>query len=148
MCRRRLRGRGPIIRDVRERYGHCSAERLISGPGLTVLHSALHEGEELPATEIGRRADAGDQATGETFEVFFRLLGTVAANLALTLGAFGGVYIGGGIIPRQADRFARSGFRERFEAKGRYRDYLQSIPTYLITCDNPTITGLSARTAM
>ena len=134
-----------IIRDAREQFGHCSAERLISGPGLTVLHAALHDQAGLQAAEIGHRANAGDPAAAETLEVFFRLLGTVAANLALTLGAFGGVYIGGGIIPRQAARFARSGFRESFEAKGRYHDYLRSIPTYLITSDNPTIMGLSAR---
>jgi glucokinase len=72
------------------------------------------------------------------------MLGTVAANLALTIGAFGGVYIGGGIIPRHADRFAASGFREQFQAKGRYADYLESIPTYLITAEHPALTGLAA----
>ena len=86
----------------------------------------------------------GDKQAEETFNVFFELLGTIAANLALTIGAFGGIYIGGGIIPRHAERFAASGFRQRFEAKGRYGDYLKSIPTYLIVSDHPALAGLAA----
>ena len=133
-----------IILRVQERYGHCSAERLISGPGLSLLDSILHESEAIPAVEIGRRAAAGDRQANASLEVFFQLLGSVAANLALTLGAFGGVYIGGGIIPQHAEKFAASGFRERFEAKGRYGDYLGSIATYLIVAKYPTLAGLAA----
>jgi glucokinase len=133
-----------IILKVQEKYGHCSAERLISGPGLSLLHSILHESVAIPAEEIGRLAAQGDQQANASLELFFQLLGTVAANLALTFGAFGGVYIGGGIIPKHADKFAISGFRERFEAKGRYGDYLGSIATYLIVANYPTLTGLAA----
>jgi glucokinase len=60
------------------------------------------------------------------------MLGTIAGNLALTLGARGGIYIGGGIVPKLGDAFAQSKFRERFEAKGRFRAYLALIPTYVI----------------
>lgn len=133
-----------IILRVQERYGHCSAERLISGPGLSLLDSILHECEPVPAEEIGRLAAQGDRQANASLEMFFQLLGNVAANLALTFGAFGGVYIGGGIIPRHTDKFAVSGFRERFEAKGRYGDYLGSIATYLIVTSHPTLTGLAA----
>ncbi len=132
-----------IILRVQEKYGHCSAERLISGPGLTLLHTLLHEAGDIAAEEIGRLATAGDPQANASLEFFFRLLGTIAADLALTMGAFGGVYIGGGIIPRHAEKFAASGFRERFEAKGRYRDYLSSIPTYLITAKHPALKGLA-----
>jgi glucokinase len=135
-----------LIARIRTRFGHCSAERLISGPGLTLLHSALHDCEGPDAAEIAQLALGGDRQAEESFELFFRLLGTVAANLALTVGAFGGIYIGGGIIPKHAERFAVSGFRHRFSAKGRYGDYLDSIPTYLIVSDNPTLTGLVAYT--
>ena len=76
--------------------------------------------------------------------MFFRLLGTVAGDVALTLGAFGGVYIGGGIVRRYAEAFRRSGFRERFEAKGRYQDYMRAIPTWVIAAADPTLTGLLA----
>jgi glucokinase len=134
-----------IIMRVQERYGHCSAERLISGPGLSLLDSILHDSDAVPAEEISRLAVQGDRCANASLEVFFQLLGSVAANLALTFGAFGGVYIGGGIIPRHAEKFSTSGFRERFEAKGRYGDYLASIGTYLIVAQNPTLMGLAAR---
>jgi glucokinase len=134
-----------VIRLTRERFGHCSIERLISGPGLTLLHGLLHGTDEPAAAEIARRAEAGDTAASDTLEVFMQLLGTVAADLALTLGAFGGVYVGGGIILRHIDRFAASGFRARFESKGRYRDYLAGIPTFVITEENPALKGLAAR---
>jgi glucokinase len=88
--------------------------------------------------------NAGDAAADATFTIFFRLLATVASNAALTLGAFGGVYLGGGIVPRYVGALLRSGFRERFEAKGRYRDYLAMIPTWIITAQNPALTGLLA----
>lgn len=137
-----------IVAKIRAEFGHCSAERLISGPGLTLLHAAIHDdrsvGRELDAAEIGTRATNGDPDANRTLEIFFRILGTVAANLALTLGAFGGVYIGGGMIPRYADKFVASGFRKRFEAKGRYGDYLENIPTYLIVAQQPTLKGLAA----
>lgn len=131
-----------LIGRARERLGHCSAERLLSGPGLTLLHQLLHGGAALSAEAIGERIAAGDAATGATLETFFRLLGTVAGNAALTLGALGGVYIGGGIVPRYAAQFVHSGFRERFEAKGRYRDYMRAIPAWLITAPNPALVGL------
>lgn len=133
-----------VIAAIRERFGHCSAERVISGPGLGLLHGALHGGPAVDATELGRLADAGNTQAGQTFEFFFRMLGTVAANLALTIGAFGGIYIGGGITPRHRERFLASGFRPRFEAKGRYADYLASIPTFLIVAEHPTLLGLAA----
>jgi len=133
-----------IIGQIREEFGHCSAERAISGPGLALLHRTLHGSPAIDAAEVARLAEAGDAGAGETFELFFRLLGTTAANLALTVGAFGGIYIGGGIAPRHRDRFAASGFRERFESKGRYGDYLKSIPTFLIVTDHPTLRGLAA----
>jgi glucokinase len=133
-----------IIARTRDKFGHCSAERLISGPGLSILHATLHQGPHLDAPEIAQLAADGAPAANETLEVFFRMLGTVAANLALTLGAFGGVYIGGGIVPRHAEKFASSGFRNRFSAKGRYDDYLAAIATFLIVADHPTLTGLAA----
>ena len=73
--------------------------------------------------------------------MFCAMLGTVAGNLALTLGAQGGVYIAGGIIPRLGERFAASPFRERFESKGRFRGYLAAIPTYVVTHTLPAFLG-------
>jgi glucokinase len=139
-----------VIAMIRQRQGHVSAERLISGAGLTNLYAALKtlaggvpEAGTTPA-EVGRLADEGDEIAGEAREMFFDFLGTVAGNLAMSLGALGGVYVAGGIIPRMQAAFAASGFREKFEAKGRYRDYMASIPTWLVTEPVPAFRGLAA----
>jgi glucokinase len=133
-----------IIALGRERFGHCSAERLISGAGLAFLYMALHGGETLTPDEIGTRIVSGEAAALETLEVFFQLLATVASNLALTFAAFGGVYIGGGITPRYLAQLQSSGFRARFENKGRYRQLLADIPSWVITAEQPALRGLAA----
>ena len=136
-----------IVESVRSEFGHCSAERLLSGPGLVRLHRELGRirGDDRPAdepAEVTARAQQGDALAVETLEVFFGLLGAAAGDLALTLGARGGVFIGGGIVPRIRAEFVRSRFRERFVSKGRYRSYLDAIPTWLITDPIPAFTGL------
>lgn len=134
-----------LIQSARERYGHCSAERLISGPGLTLVHDILHGEADVAPEEIGRRMEAGDSAALDSFNTCCKLLGTVAANLALTVGALGGIYVAGGILPRHQERFAASGFRQRFEDKGRYGGYLSRVPTFLVTASEPALAGLWAR---
>lgn len=129
---------------------HVSYERLISGPGLELIHRALAErngadAKPLPAPAITQRAlEDGDALCLETLEVFCGLLGTAAANLAVTLGALGGLYIGGSIVPRLGEYFDRSPFRARFEDKGRFHDYVAAIPTFVITAENATFQGASA----
>jgi glucokinase len=138
-----------IIREHGESSGHCSAETLLSGPGLVRIHSTLCRlnggtvGELTPAA-ISDAALAGEERAVQTCEVFFAILGTIAGNLALTVGARGGVFVAGGIVPRLLERFERSAFRERFVAKGRYRGYLDAIPTAVITRPNPAFVGLAA----
>lgn len=133
-----------IVALGRERFGHCSAERLVSGAGLAFIYSALTRGVDLAPDEVGARIAAGEAAALEALDVFFELLGTVASNLALTFAAFGGLYIGGGITPRYLEQFPASGFRQRFEDKGRYRPFLADIPTWVITADQPALRGLAA----
>jgi glucokinase len=129
---------------------HVSAERFLSGAGVELIHRALAhiEGrapEAVPAPEISRRALAGECALStQVLDVFCGMLGTVAGNLAVTLGAQGGVYIGGGIVPRLGERFAGSPFRQRFEQKGRFHSYLAAVPTYVITAEYPAFLGVSA----
>ncbi len=136
-----------VIARLRERFGHASAERAVSGPGLVNLHAALSELdgaalEELDAAAISARAAAGDPRSVQALDLFFAFLGTVAGNLALSLGARGGMYIGGGIVPRLGERIDRSAFRERFEAKGRFRDYLRGIPTFVVQAStSPALLG-------
>ena len=127
-----------VIEQLRERFGHVSAERAVSGPGLEALHAALLalDGAAEPAltaAEITLAAQAGsDAACIEAVALFCAFLGTAAGDLALTLGARGGVYIGGGIVPRLGELFGASRFRERFDAKGRFRTYLEPIPVFVI----------------
>jgi glucokinase len=139
-----------ILRHAWRQFDHVSFERLLSGSGLELIYSALASdrgkpGAKLSAREITTRALTGDDPLcKETTETFCMLMGTAAANLALTLGALGGIYIGGGIVPRLGEFFDRSGFRARFESKGRFSDYLRSIPTYVITAPDATLIGVSA----
>jgi len=139
-----------ILRHALRSMPHVSFERLLSGPGLALMQRALREraGEppqDLPAPEITRRALAGtDPVCVETVDTFCAVLGTAASNLAVTLGAFGGIYIGGGIVPRLGEYFARSPFRARFEDKGRFSAYLQGIPTFVVTAEQATLVGVSA----
>lgn len=137
-----------ILQRLRARFGHVSAERVLSGPGLVDLYRAMAE-------LAGRTADCAspDAVTKAALydpscdaraalETFCAMLGGFAGNLALTLGARGGVYLGGGILPHLADFLAASAFRARFEAKGRFRSYLAAIPTRLIVHPAPAFLGL------
>ncbi|KQV49318.1 RpiR family transcriptional regulator [Pelomonas sp. Root1217] len=139
-----------ILKFAWKTLDHVSYERLISGPGLELIYKALADRngvttEPLQAPAITQRAlEDGDALCLETLEVFCGLLGTCAANLAVTLGSLGGIYIGGGIVPRLGEYFDRSPFRERFEDKGRFRDYVSAIPTFVITAEHATFKGASA----
>lgn len=139
-----------VIEVLRSRLDHVSAEHAVSGQGLEALHAALAHlagaaaaQPPLSAPEISRRAmRGGDPLCSEVLELFCSFLGNVAGNLALTLGARAGVYIGGGIVPRLGDAFTRSGFRASFERKGRFRSYLEPIPVFVIHAEvSPALLG-------
>lgn len=136
-----------VIELIRDEFGHCSLERVLSGPGLVNLYQTLGRiaGRGAPTTtphDVTALAEKGEPLARKTRDMFFAMLGTAAGNLALALGALGGVYIAGGIVPKFVDSLTRSAFRERFEAKGRYRWYMQRIPTYVITDPLPAFIGL------
>jgi glucokinase len=80
----------------------------------------------------------------ETLDVFASMLGTAASDLAIMLNARGGLYIAGGVVPRLMPWFVTSGFRARFEQKGRFRDFLAAVPTWVIMQPLPALTGLAA----
>lgn len=137
-----------VIGHLRDRFGHVSAERVLSGSGLENLYRALAavDGLTLPhrrAPEIARDGVDGSCATSRAaIDMFCAMLGTVAGNLALTLGAKGGIYIAGGILRQIPDYLAGSQFRMRFEDKGRFQSYLAPIPTYLVLEDDVAFLGL------
>jgi glucokinase len=136
-----------VIALLRHRFDHVSAERVLSGPGLVNLYNAL--------CELGGQPSAGftaaqitdpktiteDACAARAVSMFCAMLGTVAGNLALTLGARGGIYIAGGIVPKLGDAFMQSPFRDRFEEKGRFRPYLAAIPTYVVVRPHAALLG-------
>jgi glucokinase len=139
-----------IIQHLRQRFGHASAERAISGPGLENIYLAIGalDKVETPlqnATQITRSALRGEcRIAVEALNVFCAFLGSFAGNVALTFGARGGVYIAGGILPRILYFIRRSQFRDRFEAKGRFREYLKPVPTNVITHPAAAFLGLTS----
>ena len=140
-----------ILAFLRDRFQHVSAERVLSGPGLGALYEALQfiDGWEpappLGADEITARALGGQCAASiATLKTFCAMLGGFAGNVALTIGARGGIYIVGGILPRFPEFLAKSEFRERFEAKGRFRDWLANVPTFVVIHADPAFPGLVA----
>lgn len=140
-----------VITQIQRRYGHASAERAVSGPGLVDLYHALSQVRGSPSTEVTTPAQVlelalqeGHSLAADALDLFCGFLGSVAGDLALTLGARGGIYIGGGIVPRMKARFVNSPFRARFEAKGRFAAYLRDIPTWVIDAPvSPALMGAS-----
>ena len=139
-----------VLQYARKKWSHVSFERVSAGPGIEVIYRALaaRDKKRVPASfdtsEVVKRALEGEPLAAESVDVFCGILGTFAGNIAVTLGALGGIYIGGGVVPRLGEFFERSSFRERFEAKGRFEAYLQSVPTYVITAEYPAFLGVSA----
>lgn len=129
------------------RFGHVSVERILSGPGILDTYRFLATALDLPlrqqsAEAVSMSALAGGEAlASETLALFCRVLGSTAGNLALTLGARGGVYIAGGIVPQVLGLVQASDCRQRFEAKGRFADYLADIPLRAITRDQLGLMG-------
>lgn len=135
---------------LHHKYSHVSAERVASGKGLVNLYNALCalDGAEVrydePAIIMREGLAGGDTQSREAVDLFCHWLGSVAGNLALSYGAFGGVFIAGGIVPQMGDAFAASRFRDSFLSKGRYRGYLDRIATVVITHPQPGLLGLAA----
>lgn len=150
-----------------KKFSHVSVERLASGPGIVLIYQALMDiraikenagvspryllspdaevltGSALTAREIVYCAHQGDALCIEALRLFSAILGSVAGDLALTLGSVGGVYIGGGVVNQLGTLFDEVIFRQRFTAKGRFSDYLEQIPTYRITAKYPAFVGIS-----
>lgn len=147
-----------VLSVLRKQFSRVSDERLLSGPGLENIYRAVQEVNGQPvvkrsAAEIFERADAfdgsdnhgvdttPDEHASMACDLFFEILGQVAGNLALTLGAKDGVFLAGGIAIRYPGRLDQSLFRAGFENKGRHRGMMETIPTALITHPQPGLLG-------
>ena len=139
-----------VFQLMRER-GHVAAEDAVSGPGLEALYLAIASLDGVlfkakpVAAEIAKAARAkSDPVAVEAVALFTGWLGSVAGDLALTMGAQGGVYIAGGIVAQWGELFDAKLFRRRFEAKGRVKYFLEPIPCYLVTAKDIAFRGLAA----
>lgn len=136
-----------ILNALHSRFDRVSVERLVSGSGIENIYWALTRihGEQrtaLSAAEIfASSGDDGDPRATETTHMFFELLGQVAGDIALVLGAADGVFIAGGIAKRYPEMLRNSGFRNAFDNKGRHRAYMEQIATSLITHEEPGLLG-------
>lgn len=141
----------PLLQRLMTGRDHLSAERVLSGPGLSALYRCIaaergERAEELEAREVVQRGMAGsDPVAVETLEHFVAWLGSFAGDAALMLGARGGVYLGGGIPMRILDLLREGEFRRYFEAKGRMKEaFLEPVPVYVIGAEAPALQGAAA----
>ena len=138
-----------VLSYLHRKLGRVSNERLLSGPGLKNIHEALCEihGRENPGLSASDIAIAGTQANDDicqmSVDLFFEVLGQAAGDIALSLGAHEGIFIGGGIARRYPEYLLGSKFREGFENKGRHSFLMKDIPTWLIKRRNPGLVGAS-----
>jgi len=136
-----------ILNALRSKFDRVSAERLVSGNGLENIYWALTRihGEQRTAKSakeiFANGGEGGDPRAAEAIHMFFEILGQVAGDLALVMGAENAVYLAGGIAKRYPEILQNSGFRNAFENKGRHRAYMERIPTLLITHDEPGLLG-------
>lgn len=135
-----------LLQELRDTYGRVSVERLLSGPGLVNLYRALgtiearalaiHDERQLWAGAL----EGTDGLAAAALDRFCMILGAVAGDLALAQGA-GAVVIGGGLGLRLAEHLPRSGFRDRFVAKGRYERLMTDMPVKLLRHPQPGLVG-------
>jgi glucokinase len=136
-----------VLQVLREKYERVCVERLLSGSGIENIYSAMYalHGDNrryLSAPDIFSAAEKGtDPVAADATQMFFEVLGQLAGDIALALGAQDGVYLAGGIVKRYPEMLHISGFRNAFESKGRHRSMMERIPTRLITCDEPGLLG-------
>jgi len=139
-----------VLDILRQKFGHVSAERVLSGPGLVNIYTAIikvagQPFERLSPEQLTAQALAQPESqAAKALEMFFAFLGTAASNAALSLDAHGGVYIAGGIVAKLDDAISASRFRQRFETKGRFSGYLSPIPTFVIDHPYVALAGLAA----
>lgn len=134
-----------LLKMLWQRYHRVSVERVLSGPGLANLYWAncrLDGYErELPAPEITAGAQAGDRYCLQAVTDFFAILASMAGDVALMMGAANGVYLSGGILPRILNFLDDDRFRQRFEDKGRFKQFNAAVPLAVVRAEHPGLRG-------
>ncbi len=148
-----------LLLYLQKKFGHVSYERVISGPGIHSMYEFLVEKGLEPASkeveDAMKQRDPSavisefglqnkDKACSRAIDWFLSVLGAEAGNLALKFLSFGGLFLGGGIAPRYAQRFQGSEFLHSFSGKGRFQELLESIPIYIVMNDNAALLGAAS----
>ncbi len=139
-----------VIEALSKDFSHVCVETILSGPGLRNLYKALNQVEglsmpQLRAYQITEQAFSDNQSLAyRTLRLFCLWLGQVTGDLALNLGARGGIYLGGGILLRLTSFLSDSDFIKGFTDKGKVQSYLEDIPVKLITEGNSALHGAAA----
>ncbi|MEY3624017.1 MAG: glucokinase [Pseudomonadota bacterium] len=139
-----------VLARLRKRYRRVSIERVVSGPGLVDLYEtlaaiegrAVQQYDDKTLWQMGMSGE--DSLAAAAVDRFCLSLGSVAGDITLAQGGFAGVVIAGGLGLRIKDSLVRSGFAERFRAKGRFEGLMASIPVKLITHPQPGLFGAAA----
>ena len=148
-----------IYDKLESRYGHVSYERLLSGQGLSNIFSIILEElesgdsdtmacrprQKMHPAQITAMAKSGNRESLETFRIFSEILGAACGNYALTYMATGGIFIGGGMIPKILPLIDKEAFENAYLNKGRFKDFLNNIPVYVILDETaPSIGAMRA----
>lgn len=138
-----------ILEILSEQFGRVSNERLICGAGLVNLYRSLSEiaGVDpgpLQPKDITARAAEGDPRATRTIDLFCAIFGAIAGDLVLIQGAWDGVFLTGGLVPRLLESIRHSGFRQRFEHKGRFSAIMSRVPSLAVMHPHPGLLGAAA----
>lgn len=152
-----------LLSYLQKKFGHVSYERIVSGPGIYILHQFLTETkrekaslelldalkEKDPPLVISEWAIKHQEPSCvRAINWFLSLYGAESGNVALKFFALGGVYIGGGIAPHLVDQMKKGSFIASFMEKGRFKALLESIPIYVILNDDASLLGSSYYASM
>ena len=138
-----------VLKILLGRHTRVSAERVLSGPGLEVLHQTLGQVDgvrraKMSARQIVEAATSRQGPCWDTVQAFAGMLGSFAGDVALMVGAQGGVYLGGGLVEHLSPMLEETPFRQRFEEKGRLADFVRALPTFIITGRLAALVGAAA----
>ncbi|NRA60878.1 MAG: glucokinase [Psychrobium sp.] len=136
-----------LLENLMAKFEHVSVERLLSGQGIVNIYQSLAfidglDAQSYDASQISQGfINRSDPLCIETIELFYQILANFLGNMVLFSGAFGGVYIGGGIMPRLIEYIDKELFIKAYSHKGRFSDYVLKAPIYLITESQPGLIG-------